>query len=165
MNISNKQKIFGIGPCGIAISLAILSFLWLFDRFLGGVELLNQPRLLRVAGGSLIGIWIFWHVWVINTLRSWLFGDQLCETGAFRLVRHPMYGGAIFLLFPGVALVLNSWILLLWPVISYPVWAALVQKEEKLMTEIFGERYTVYAARTGRFFPVLGILFFGADGM
>ncbi len=54
---------------------------------------------------------------------------------------------------PGIALMFNSWIILLWPVLLYPIWSLLVRKEEMMMTEVFGEEYTRYAARTGRFFP------------
>ena len=53
----------------------------------------------------------------------------------------------------GIALLFNSWIVLLWPILIYPIWSRLVLKEEKMMTEVFGEEYEQYAARTGRFIP------------
>jgi protein-S-isoprenylcysteine O-methyltransferase Ste14 len=153
MNIGKIQKIFGIGPVGIAISLAVFGILWLFDSLFVRAEILSQPWPLRIMGGGLIGIWICWHGWTISILRSWLFRDQLCRTGPFRLVQHPMYAGAIFLLSPGIVLLLNSWILLLWPVLIYPIWFVLVRREEKIMANIFGEEYRSYAAGTGRFLP------------
>ena len=155
MQISKSKKKFGIGPVGMAISLVVFGLLWLLDYMFFQAEILHHPRLFRILGGGLIGVFVCWHIWAISNLRSVFYQNQLCTTGPYRLVRHPMYAGVLFLLFPGIALMLNSWILLLWPVLVYPVWSVLVPKEEKIMTEIFGEEYRSYAARTGRLFPGL----------
>ncbi len=64
-----------------------------------------------------------------------------------------MYAGGLYILLPGVALMFNSWIMLLWPALVYPAWSTLVRNEEKMMTGIFGEAYKSYAAHTGRLFP------------
>ncbi len=64
-----------------------------------------------------------------------------------------MYAGGLWFADPGVALMFNSWVILLWPVLLYPVWSVLVRNEEALMTAIFGEEYRRYAASTGRLFP------------
>jgi len=153
MNISKYRKIFGVGPLGVAISFVLLGLLWVLDRGLGRVEILSQPAPIRLIGLILIGIWICWHIWAIRAIRSWWIRDQLCTTGPYRFVRHPIYAGGLLLADPGLALMFNSWIILLWPVLLYPVWSALARNEEKMMAAIFGEDYRRYAAHTGRLLP------------
>ena len=153
MAISRYQKIFGVGPLGLACSLLLFVFLSLLDRVLNHVAIADHPWLLKRVGYLLIGIWICWHIWCLSTLRAWLHRDRLCVSGPYRGVRHPLYFGAIFGAGIGIALIFNSWILLLLPLLMYPVWSLLVRREEKLMTSIFGEEYKAYADRTGRLFP------------
>ena len=64
-----------------------------------------------------------------------------------------MYAGGPFILGPGLALILNSWILLLWPILWCFILWAIVGREERMMEAVFGEEYKNYAARTGRLLP------------
>jgi protein-S-isoprenylcysteine O-methyltransferase Ste14 len=152
MNISGYQKRFGVGPVGAAIGLLLFGFLWLLDQRLDHMEILSHPKPIRMIGLVLIGVWVCWHLWCIQTIRSWWNKDRLCTGGPYRFVRHPMYAGGGLFSF-GLALILNSWILLLWPIFAYFIWSALVRKEEKMMESVFGEEYKRYAARTGRLLP------------
>ncbi len=67
-----------------------------------------------------------------------------------------MYAAWITFISPGVAVYLNSWILLLWVVSLHPVWHRLVIHEEKMMCQRFQDEYRAYAQRTGRFIPHRG---------
>ena len=153
MNISRYQRIFGVGPIGAIAGLLLLGLLWLLDRRLQHVEILNQPKPIRIIGSMLIAVWICWHVWCVTTIKSWWKEGQLCTTGPYRFVRHPIYAGGALLFGFGLALILNSWIFLLWPILACFTWSALVRKEEKMMGAVFGEEYKRYAARTGRLLP------------
>jgi protein-S-isoprenylcysteine O-methyltransferase Ste14 len=151
--ISRYQKLFGVGPLGVIISLALLGLLWLLDRILHHMEILSQPRPLRAIGLILIGLWTCWHIWCLKTIRRWWFEDRLCTTGPYRLARHPIYAGGVLLGSLGIALMFNSWIILPLPILLYPVYSFLARKEETLMTAVFGEEYQRYAAHTSRLFP------------
>jgi|WetSurMetagenome_2_1015567.scaffolds.fasta_scaffold430889_2 protein-S-isoprenylcysteine O-methyltransferase Ste14 len=151
--ISKYNKLFGIGPLALLISLLLLVSLWLLDRLLGHAAILNHPKPFRILGIAFIGIWIIWHSWAIKTVKEWWNRSRLCTSGPFRFVRHPMYAGGIFFADVGLVLILNSWILLFWPIFIYPIWSILVRKEEKLMESVFGEAYRTYASHTGRFIP------------
>jgi protein-S-isoprenylcysteine O-methyltransferase Ste14 len=54
---------------------------------------------------------------------------------------------------PAFALYFNSWIVLFFVVLLHPIWHRLVSREEKMMLEKFQDKYSEYAAQTGRFFP------------
>ncbi|MDM7998181.1 MAG: isoprenylcysteine carboxylmethyltransferase family protein [Acidobacteriota bacterium] len=153
MEISRYQRRFGIGPIGLIIGLLLFGFLWMLDRSLGFVEIRSSPELLRVVGSLLIIVWICWHLWCMIAIRKWWVHGRLCTTGPFGLVRHPMYAGGLLLATPGFALMFNSWIMLLLPVLLYVAFWFLVRNEEAMMADVFGEEYRGYAARTGRFFP------------
>ena len=155
MNSSKYQKVFGVGPLGFSSGAVLFVLLWLLDRAFNHVEILNHPRPLRIAGLILIAIWICWHIWCLRTIRLWWKNHMLCTTGPYRFVRHPIYAGGIFLAGFGVALMFNSWTLLFAPLLSYPIWALLVRKEEKMTATVFGGTYKRYADCTGRLVPKL----------
>lgn len=151
--ITRYQKLFGVGPVGILIGLFFFGSAWLLDKALGHVRIFTSPKPGMIAGLVLIGLWVCWHAWAIKTITSWWNNGSLCTGGPFRFVRHPMYAGAISLAGFGVALLFNSWIMFACPLILYGVMSFLVRKEEKIMTEVFGEQYGRYAARTGKLVP------------
>ena len=159
-NIADKTftrywKFFGVGPIAGCISLCLLALLWLLDRSLGHLRIMAHPLPIRILGAVLIALQICWHLWCMKTIKKWWFGDQLCTTGPYRYVRHPIYAGWLYLGFIGLILMFNSWMMLLLPLLQYPLLSFLVRPEETMMTGIFGEEYSRYAARTGRLFPRL----------
>ena len=155
MDIGKYQKLFGVGPLGLLFSLICLGLLWLLDRSLDHVALLNSPRPMMLAGMGFLAIWLCWQFWCIRSIRQWWKHDRLCTMGPYRFVRHPIYAGGILLASLGICLMFDSWILLLLPVIQFPMYSILVRKEEVMMTAVFGEEYQRYASKTGRLFPKL----------
>jgi protein-S-isoprenylcysteine O-methyltransferase len=153
MNISRYQKLFGVGPLGLLIGVVLLGLLWLMDRALQHVEMSSQPGIMRIIGSIFILFWVCWHSWCIRTISRWWRHDQLCKTGPYQFVRHPIYAGAALLGFMGVVFILNSWVILPLPVFIYAIYSILVRKEEAMMRAVFGEEYKQYAAHTGRLFP------------
>lgn len=151
--ITPYQKRFGVGPLGFVIGLLLFVLARLLDHVLGHAHIFASPKPGIILGLALLVLWICWHAWAMKTIRAWWNHDLLCTKGPFGFVRHPMYAGSIWIAGYGVALLFNSWVLLLWP----PVWAliasVLVRKEETMMTQVFGDEYKRYAARTGRLFP------------
>jgi protein-S-isoprenylcysteine O-methyltransferase Ste14 len=152
-SISKYRKIFGVGPLGLLIGSVMLGLLWLIDSRFGHAAILGRSWLLRLIGMILIGVWICWHIWCLKTIKKWWRGDQLCTTGPYRFVRHPIYAGGALFGSLGVSLLFNSWVILLLPFLLYTVYWILVRSEEKMMLSVFGEEYRRYAANTGRLFP------------
>jgi protein-S-isoprenylcysteine O-methyltransferase Ste14 len=125
---------------------------------------------------SKIGLpeWIRWlgvGIAVINDgLIYWLFSSigsgisptsatrkehKLSTSGPYRWVRHPLYtvGSALFISFGMMA---DNWFIASLGVLAFIAMAARTPKEEANLIEKFGDEYTDYMKRTGRFLPKLG---------
>jgi protein-S-isoprenylcysteine O-methyltransferase Ste14 len=82
-------------------------------------------------------------------------GTGLVTTGPYRLIRHPIYLG-LSMLAMGEAVAFSSWPAVLvafsaiLPTFVWRAWA-----EEKLLTDMFGDRYSHYRRQTKMMIPYL----------
>lgn len=119
----------------------------------------NRPGLLR--GGlaiALLAVGGATAAWALTVFRSYRLratlepGHELCETGPFRFVRHPIYL-AFGLLGLGSAL----WAPTVWTgTVAALLWVVgdlRARGEERLLTDTFGDRYRGYLAGTSRLLP------------
>jgi len=151
--LSPFQRIFGTGPRGLVVSLAMLAAAWGLVDVIGlhavhghggfGLIILLLSIALTAAG----------VVWSLKSLPVDNRGRELITQGAFRYARHPLYASFLLSFDFGLALYLDNWIYVLWAVAQFPLWHANVAGEERLMHDTFGNAYQDYCARTGRFFP------------
>ena len=153
MNINKQQKLFGIGPLGALISFVLLAISVWVNRVLEHSVILANPFIFKIIGIMAMVIGLGLHFWSMWALRNWWNKDKLCISGPFRWFRHPMYAAWITFVLPGLALYLNSWIILIFVAALHPVWHLLVTREEIMMFEKFRDEYRTYASQTGRFFP------------
>jgi protein-S-isoprenylcysteine O-methyltransferase Ste14 len=82
-------------------------------------------------------------------------GAGFVATGPYRLARHPIYLG-LSMLAMGEALAFSSWpavLLVFSAIVPTFVWRAYA--EEKLLTDVFGERYAHYRRQTRMMIPHL----------
>ncbi|CCM77464.1 protein-S-isoprenylcysteine O-methyltransferase [Rhizobium mesoamericanum] len=93
--------------------------------------------------------------------RNWSISLQIREKhelishGPYALVRHPMYT-SFLLMALGQAFLLANWVVGLAGVIGFAVLFFLrVDKEERMMLEIFGPEYRAYMDRTKRIIPYI----------
>ncbi len=149
------RKVFGVGPIGAGISVMLFLVAVRADRALGHPQITAYPSLMKTIGAFLISIGLVLYLWAAFTLRGWWLKNRLCTSGPFRWFRHPVYAAWITFISTGVALYLDSWVLLIWVISLHPVWHRLVIREEKIMMEHFQDEYRRYAERTGRFVPRL----------
>jgi protein-S-isoprenylcysteine O-methyltransferase Ste14 len=96
---------------------------------------------------------ILWLTGVITVMRAYN-RDDLVTSGAFALVRHPVYAAWITLGFPGLALFVRSWPMLLTPVIGYMIFRRLIHREEEYMARRFGQAYVEYCGRVNQVIPI-----------
>ena len=107
---------------------------------LAGVEL--------AAAGLLL-----WGSAAFELIRAWKRG-RLAARGAYGLCRHPIFGWWIWSVLPALALLLDSWLLLLTAVLFWALSRPLARSEERELTARFGEEYRRYRERTRSTLPL-----------
>jgi len=125
-----------------AVWLLILPFLWLC-----------RPTLpLLVVGLALGALGLLVRGWAAGTIHK---ERELTTTGPYAHTRNPLYLGS-FLLGLGVTLAGGQW---WWPLLFLSFYAAVYGRtmvgEAALLTELFGERYRLYAANVPSVLPRL----------
>jgi protein-S-isoprenylcysteine O-methyltransferase Ste14 len=107
------------------------------------------------GAGVLIGIGIgLWSFWEFGKVRNFPGGPTgvLVTTGPFRFSRNPMYL-AMSSLQLGIGLWLNTvWIVVLLVPILVFIDRSVIEREERYMTEKFGEPYRDYRGTVRRWF-------------
>ena len=80
-------------------------------------------------------------------------GGTLLHAGPYRLVRHPIYSGAVFAAF-GWALWRNGWLTLVYAALLFLLFDAKARREERWLVEKFPS-YTGYQRRVRKLVPFL----------
>jgi protein-S-isoprenylcysteine O-methyltransferase Ste14 len=159
---ANHPHLTGEHKFGDRIQLALLilflgvwitdSFVFQYSTFLRDVV----PDYARIGVATVVLIpgWILARRGmkaVFGTLRA---EPSVIDSGVFRVVRHPIYTGAI-LFYMGASLVTLSIAsaFFLLPIIGFYIWIA--RYEERILTEQFGQDYLNYQKKTGMLFPKL----------
>ena len=145
------------GDRGQLLLLVIFLGIWITDSFIFHystflIELVPDFVRIPLAGLVLLSGWFLAR----NGMKK-VFGTErsqpgVISTGAFRIVRHPIYTGAL-LFYLGASLTTLSiasaafWVL----IILFYVFIA--RYEERILTEAFGDDYTRYKKEVGMLFP------------
>ena len=119
------------------------------------------PIWLRWIGVSLGIVSLPLLIWVQRTLgKYWSTNLQLRKqhilitSGPYRWVRHPMYV-ALIAFFIASSLISANWLFILLATVAISGLYIRIGKEEKMMIEEFGDKYSDYMKRTGRLLPHL----------
>jgi protein-S-isoprenylcysteine O-methyltransferase Ste14 len=109
--------------------------------------------------------WTFWVglLWLIPGLIIYTISGRmliravnegrLITSGPYRFCRNPLYSMIILHIIPGVALMLNSWLMLTSVVVGYIAFKRSIREEYQEMEGTFGETYRDYCRKTAEFFP------------
>jgi len=95
---------------------------------------------------------VLWGAAVIQLMTGFSKG-QLVTTGAYSVVRNPIYSSAIFFILPAVALMTLTWVYLVPSVFLYAGVLIFIGTEEQQLTNAFGKQYEDYKARVDRLIP------------
>ena len=95
---------------------------------------------------------ILWGSAVIQLLTGFSKG-KLVTTGAYGVVRNPIYSSVTFFILPAVALITSTWVYFLVSVFLYVGVMIFIGKEEQQLTQVFGKEYEDYVARVDRLVP------------
>ncbi|HEY43541.1 MAG TPA: isoprenylcysteine carboxylmethyltransferase family protein [Anaerolineae bacterium] len=122
---------------------------------------LPLPSWVRWTGVLLCTASILLLVWVHRTLGihwsttlQFKEGHTLVTSGPYKFVRHPMYSALIFF-FIGISIVSSFWPFIALVLILILFFFRIIEREEAMMIEQFGDEYQAYMKRTGRCLPGL----------
>jgi protein-S-isoprenylcysteine O-methyltransferase Ste14 len=95
---------------------------------------------------------ILWGTAVIQLMTGFSKG-KLVTTGAYGVVRNPIYSSVTFFILPAVALMTMTWVYFVVSVFLYVGVMVFIGKEEKQLTRAFGKKYEDYIASVDRLVP------------
>jgi protein-S-isoprenylcysteine O-methyltransferase Ste14 len=157
INVLKEQhgmNIVGQGGKIILFMLPSLIAAILVDTYLPQVAALPESiRFLKSVGYLLLvpGL-VLWGMAVIQLVTGFSKGE-LVTTGAYGIVRNPIYSSATFFIFPAVSLMTFTWVYFVASVFLYAGVMIFIGKEEKQLTAAFGKAYEDYMARVDRLVP------------
>lgn len=102
-------------------------------------------------GLLLLGL-ALWGTAVVQLLTGFSKG-KLVTSGAYGVVRNPIYSSATFFLLPAVALLTMTWIYLVVSVFLYAGVMIFIGAEERQLKLAFGQVYEDYLTRVDRLIP------------
>lgn len=95
---------------------------------------------------------ILWGAAVIQLLTGFSKG-KLVTTGAYGVVRNPIYSSVTFFILPGVSLLTLTWVYFVPAVFLYMGVMLFIGVEEEQLTAAFGKEYEQYLGRVDRLVP------------
>ena len=122
---------------------------------------LSMPDGARWIGVTSFACSVAWLLWMFRTLGRNLTDTvvtrrdaKFVDNGPYRFVRNPMYTGVLAAGL-SIGLATGTWLLALGWGLIFTLMALRTRIEEKFLIERFGDRYSNYMARVGRFLPNL----------
>ncbi|SME97370.1 methyltransferase family protein [Pseudobacteriovorax antillogorgiicola] len=110
--------------------------------------------LLCVVFGELIRIYSVSFIGGVSRTRSDSTGQSLVATGPFSMVRNPLYLGNFFISFGFSLFGGEAWIALLTVAMFAVQYFFIVQYEESILSQKFGDEYSNYRKRVPAFIPL-----------
>ncbi|MCX6557489.1 MAG: isoprenylcysteine carboxylmethyltransferase family protein, partial [Candidatus Aminicenantes bacterium] len=153
-NILKNQKGMNIVGQGGKIILfmlpSLIAAIWVHAHFPHIAALPDSFGFIKPAGYLLLllGL-ILWGGAVVQLIAGFSKGN-LVTTGAYGVVRNPIYSSVTFFILPGVALMTLTWVYLVASVFLYVGVTIFIGKEEQQLTRAFGKEYEDYRARVDR---------------
>ncbi len=95
---------------------------------------------------------ILWGTAVLQLIMGFSKG-KLVTTGAYGVVRNPIYSSVTFFILPAVTLLTLTWVYFVPSIFLYAGVMMFIGKEEQQLTRAFGKEYEDYVARVDRLVP------------
>jgi protein-S-isoprenylcysteine O-methyltransferase Ste14 len=150
----NEMTIVGQGGKIILFMLPSLIAALCVHKYLPNVAAFPESiRFIKSLGYLLLlpGL-ALWGSAVVQLLMGFSKG-KLVTTGAYGVVRNPIYSSVTFFILPAVALMTLTWVYLIVSVFLYISVRIFIGTEEKQLTNAFGRQYEAYLSRVDRLVP------------
>lgn len=96
---------------------------------------------------------VLWGAAVVQLIAGFSKG-KLVTTGAYGIVRNPIYSNVTFFVLPAITLLTLTWVYLVASIFLYVGVMIFIGKEEEQLTKAFGREYEDYLARVDRLIPL-----------
>lgn len=157
INILKKQNgmnIIGQGGKIILFMLpSLIAAIWVHTYLPQVAALPEKFSVIRPLGYVWLPIGlILWGTAVIQLMMGFSKG-KLVTTGAYGVVRNPIYSSVTFFILPAVALITLTWVYFVASAFLYVGVMMFIGTEEEQLTRAFGKEYEDYLARVDRLIP------------
>lgn len=150
----NGMNIIGQGGKIILFMLpSLIAAIWVHVYYPQIAALPESISFIKPVGYLLLvpGL-LLWGTAVIQLVTGFSKG-KLVTTGAYGVVRNPIYSSATFFLLPAVALITWTWVYFVPSAFLYFGVMIFIGTEEKQLTKAFGKEYADYLASVDRLVP------------
>lgn len=141
------------GRLGLIISLILFVLAFLFEKRINLPQIFSNHLISIGLTAFFAALFIIIFLWSVRSLPRRERDNTLCAKGAYKYFRHPIYAAFLSAFNLGLVFLLNNYIYLIWAILLHPIWHLIINQEEKLLIEIFGNDYINYQTSTGRFIP------------
>jgi len=150
----NGMNIVGQGGKIILFMLpSLIAAIWAHSNYPQIAALPESIGLIKPVGYLLLVLGlILWGTAVIQLMTGFSKG-RLVTTGAYGIVRNPIYSSVTFFVLPAVALLTLTWVYLVPSAFLYAGVMIFIGEEEQQLTKAFGKEYEDYTARVDRLVP------------
>lgn len=156
-NEKNHLPSYGPGPVfgGVVIALTVAAMLCrnlpVFQC--GNIAALRIPLIVIGIILILFAVFLWLYAVVITKIDDGILHNHLVTTGAYALVRNPIYS-AILILCTGVLMIGGNVLFLILPFLYRAFLTVLIKHtEEKWLSELYGEEYKEYCKKVNRCIP------------
>jgi protein-S-isoprenylcysteine O-methyltransferase Ste14 len=158
INILRKHNGMGIVGQGRKIILfmlpSLIAAVWAHAYYPRIAALPERLSFIKPAGyGLLLLGLVLWGSAVVQLMMGFSKG-RLVTTGAYGIVRNPIYCSMTFFILPAVALITSTWVYLIASVFLYVGVMIFISTEEKQLTKAFSKQYEDDMARGDRLVPL-----------
>ncbi len=150
------MNIVGQGGKIILFTLpSLIAAILVQTRFPEIARLPESIRIIQPLGYLVLFIGlVFWGTALVQLLVGFPKG-KLITSGAYGVVRNPIYSSAAFFLLPAVSLLTFTWVYLAASAFLYAGVMIFIGKEEKQLATAFGKKYEDYLASIDRLVPFM----------
>jgi protein-S-isoprenylcysteine O-methyltransferase Ste14 len=140
------MKITGVAPKIAAPTFLYIIIAGLIDYWKRPVYNITNSNhtLLLVIGIIFILLGIIMVISAARKILASFRNNLLAKDGLFKIFRNPMYAAYLIFIIPGIAFILNSWLVLLAVLLNALLFIFLIKDEYKYLEEKFGDEYRQY---------------------
>jgi protein-S-isoprenylcysteine O-methyltransferase Ste14 len=125
------------------------------ENFIEHTNLVGSIGLIISFIGLIIACWsryLLGKNWSLSVQKK--ENHELIKSGFYKIVRHPIYTG-ILLIFIGNIIIVGDYRGFIALTIVFASFWYKLKKEERILTEIFGEKYELYKNKTKALIPLI----------